>query len=278
MKVKLKNNAEIDIYVEVIGEGLPILFLHGGPGCCHESFAPFFKPLSSSHQVIYYDQIGCGNSNWDIDFKYEINHEIEVIEAIREKLGYDALTVVGESWGTYLGLQYASLHPNRVNSLILLSSVGYSYAQIELFGELLHKKMTDEDKKKIKEIEGYESNGIINSQQANSRSQNIYNKYYLYDIDNYSKIIEQPINSEQHYRVINLFNNELDFIERTNVLESVDIYMFQAENDIITPDNIESILLPYIKPNSFTRVSKCGHWIYLEQTDYIISEIKKIVI
>lgn len=276
MKITLKNKVEIDIHVEVIGKGLPILFLHGGPGCCHSSFSPFFKPLSSSHQVIYYDQIGCGKSDWNVNFKYEINHDIEVIEAIRKKLGHNKITVVGESWGTYLGLQYASLYPGHVKSLILLSSVGYDYSHLNLFGSLLMKKVSSEDKEKLKEIEQSELSGAIDSQKSNSKAQDIFDKYYLHSIDNAHKVIKDPTNFEQNERVVNLFNDELDFIERSHVLEKVDIYMYQAGGDIMPPNLIESILVPYIKPNSFVRVPECGHWIYLEKTNYINSEIERI--
>ncbi|WP_274064363.1 alpha/beta fold hydrolase [Vibrio parahaemolyticus] len=277
MQVTLSNQAVTYIHQEVFGTGEPILFLHGGPGCCHDSYAPFFKPLAERHQVIYFDQIGCGKSDWNINFDYKINHDIEVIEAIRKKLGYASLTIVGESWGTYLGLQYASLHPDKVKTLILLSCVGYNHKHLTRFGELLQSKLTPIDQKALEDLEREHKENSIDVQQYSKQCQDIYNKYYLYDVDNASLLIDQPINFEHHYRVVNLFDEQLDFIQRKDTLKRVDIHMYQAEHDIITPREITKTLVAQIEPTSFTRVPDCGHWLYLEQKDYINTEITRIV-
>ncbi|CAM3218993.1 alpha/beta fold hydrolase [Vibrio rarus] len=277
MLVTLSNQGITNIHLEVLGKGEPVLFLHGGPGCCHDSFAPFFQPLAENHQVIYFDQIGCGKSDWDINFNYEINHDVEVIEAIRKELGHESLTIVGESWGTYLGLQYASLHPDKVKNLILLSSVGYNYQHLTHFGELLQSKITQSDQKRLEQLWGEHKENKIDTQQYNKQCQDIYNRYYLYDINNASLLIDHPINFEQNQRVTHLFNEQLDFIKRKDILKKGNIHMYQGEHDIITPKEITKTLVPQIEPTSFTRVPNCGHWIYLEKQDYINAEIAKII-
>ena len=51
---------EASIYYKTIGEGEPILFVHGGPGLDHKIFTPYIDELGSDFQVIYYDQRGTG--------------------------------------------------------------------------------------------------------------------------------------------------------------------------------------------------------------------------
>lgn len=276
MRIALSSGQAVDIHIEVYGQGTPLLFLHGGPGCCHDSFAPFFKPLAEHGQVIYFDQIACGKSDWATHGEYHIAHELEVIEHIRQRLGHEKMTVIGESWGTMLALQYASHHPERISNLILLSSVGYGMEQMRLFGKRLMSRVSDADKQQLEHIEQQQQQSIIDPATALSLSQDILNPYYLYDRANLPKVINQPINFEQHLRVVGKFDNELDYLSRLEQIKSVPIYMYQASGDLINDIDILSILVDKINPKTFTTVDECGHWIYLEKTDYINSEILRI--
>ena len=52
------------VWYEVLGGGggLPLITLHGGPGSTHFGFEPL-KALSEDRPVVFYDQLGCGNSD-----------------------------------------------------------------------------------------------------------------------------------------------------------------------------------------------------------------------
>lgn len=109
------------LHIEESGSrtGLPVLFLHGGPGGgCDENSARFFDP--TLYRIITFDQRGCGrstphaclenNTTWDL---------VADIELIRNKLGIDKWVVFGGSWGSTLALAYAQTHPEQVLGLIL---------------------------------------------------------------------------------------------------------------------------------------------------------------
>lgn len=109
------------LYVEQSGNpnGLPILFLHGGPGGGTEAdHRRYFD--SKKFRIILFDQRGCGkstphacleeNTTWDL---------VNDIEKIREHLGIPKWHVFGGSWGSTLSLTYAISHPERVSSLTL---------------------------------------------------------------------------------------------------------------------------------------------------------------
>lgn len=277
MEITLSGGHQTEIYIETYGSGSPILFLHGGPGCCHDSFAPFFKPLMERCQVIYYDQIACGQSSQSVDWEYHLSHELEVIEQIRQNLGHERLTIVGESWGTFLGLQYASHYPHRVRDLVLLSSVGFGMEHMHLFSDRLMAKVTDADRQQLSYIEQQLQNHEVEETEALRSSQEILNPYYLFDRSRMSEIINQPINFQQHLRVVALFDEELDFMKRVENLKQVRIHMYQATNDLISNQDIATILVDKINPTSFIAVPECGHWIYLEKSEYINSEIMNII-
>ena len=99
--------------------GVPVLFLHGGPGAgASASHRQFFDP--SFYRIVIFDQRGAGRSTplgELIDNTTPLL--IDDIERLREKLGISRWVVFGGSWGSTLALAYAESHPNRVMALVL---------------------------------------------------------------------------------------------------------------------------------------------------------------
>jgi proline iminopeptidase len=114
------------VYWECVGnpEGVPVVYLHGGPGSgCSPGQRRFFNP--EHHHAVLFDQRGSGRSrplvsNPDADLRTNTTqHLISDIEAIRKLLGIERWAVLGLSWGTTLGLAYAEQHPERVSGMVL---------------------------------------------------------------------------------------------------------------------------------------------------------------
>lgn len=109
------------IYYEASGnpEGIPIVFLHGGPGSgCKPDHRRYFD--KTRYRIIIFDQRGCGRSI-PTGVLQENNTQflLDDIEALRRKLGIDSWVVFGGSWGSTLALLYAEQHPSCVRGLIL---------------------------------------------------------------------------------------------------------------------------------------------------------------
>ncbi len=109
------------LYIEESGEpeGIPILFLHGGPGAgCQPHHRRFFDP--NRYRIILFDQRGCGRSTPHAELEAnDTRRLISDIENIRELLGIDEWVVFGGSWGSTLALAYSEAHSKRVLGLIL---------------------------------------------------------------------------------------------------------------------------------------------------------------
>ncbi|MDD9806453.1 MAG: prolyl aminopeptidase [Gammaproteobacteria bacterium] len=109
------------LYVEECGnpDGLPALFLHGGPGAgCETNHRRFFNP--GAWRIVLFDQRGSGRSTPHAELKNNTTqHLIADIEKIRAHLGIERWVVFGGSWGSTLALAYAAAHPQRCLSLIL---------------------------------------------------------------------------------------------------------------------------------------------------------------
>jgi proline iminopeptidase len=109
------------IHVEECGNpaGLPVLFVHGGPGAgCEPYHRRFFDP--EIYRIILFDQRGCGRSTPHAELTANTTQAlVKDIETIREHLAIERWILFGGSWGSTLSLVYAETWPARVMALIL---------------------------------------------------------------------------------------------------------------------------------------------------------------
>ena len=109
------------LYLEECGipDGVPLVFLHGGPGgSCEPGHRRFFDP--EAYRIILFDQRGCGKSRPHASLEENTTWDLVAdLEKIREHLGIERWVVFGGSWGSTLALAYAQTHPERVLGLIL---------------------------------------------------------------------------------------------------------------------------------------------------------------
>jgi len=100
-------------------EGIPVVFLHGGPGAGSSSrHRRFFDP--AAYRIIVYDQRGAGRSTPLGELRDNTTpHLVADLERLREHLGVARWLVFGGSWGSTLALAYAEAHPARVLGLML---------------------------------------------------------------------------------------------------------------------------------------------------------------
>ncbi|HET9122483.1 MAG TPA: prolyl aminopeptidase [Acidiferrobacteraceae bacterium] len=109
------------LYVEESGNpnGLPVLFVHGGPGAgCESWHRRFFDP--ARYRILLFDQRGAGRSLPHAELAANTTSAlVQDMERIRQKLGIDRWLLFGGSWGSTLSLVYAQTHPERVRGLIL---------------------------------------------------------------------------------------------------------------------------------------------------------------
>jgi proline iminopeptidase len=109
------------IYYEQVGraDGVPALFLHGGPGGGGDVNARrFFNP--EHYRLVNFDQRGAGRSRPRASLDNNTTwHLVADIEALRTSLGIERWLVFGGSWGSTLALAYAERHPQAVTALVL---------------------------------------------------------------------------------------------------------------------------------------------------------------
>ncbi|GAX41433.1 prolyl aminopeptidase [Tolypothrix sp. NIES-4075] len=102
---------------------VPLLCLHGGPGVPHDYLEPLEAIANTGRQVIFYDQLGCGNSDRPTDANlYSIDLFKDELVAIRSTLNLEQIHLLGQSWGGCLALEHTLSQATGLTSLILANT------------------------------------------------------------------------------------------------------------------------------------------------------------
>ncbi len=117
----LETGSQHRVYVEQSGnpEGIPVIFLHGGPcSGTKPHHRQFFNP--QRYHIILFDQRGCGLSLPFGELENNTTQDLCAdIERIRTHLDIKQWLVFGGSWGGALALYYAQQHTDKVLGLII---------------------------------------------------------------------------------------------------------------------------------------------------------------
>jgi proline iminopeptidase len=109
------------LHIEECGtpEGIPVVYLHGGPGAgISPTHRRFFDP--ARYRIVLIDQRGSGRSTPFGELRDNTTQDLVAdIEKVREHLGIERWLVYGGSWGSTLSLAYAQAHPARATGLIV---------------------------------------------------------------------------------------------------------------------------------------------------------------
>ena len=148
-----KNHIHIgdcELYCEQEGHGTPIVLLHGGPGATHHYFHPAFSRAAQFARVVYYDQRGCGVSDYEPGEGYTLDQAVDDLDRLRGRLGFERWVVLGHSYGGLVAQCYALKYPDNLAGLVLVgSSLGFGAdTGPSRQGEFL----TDEERARIREI------------------------------------------------------------------------------------------------------------------------------
>lgn len=117
-----------NVWYRLVGDGeasgkLPLLCLHGGPGATHDYLEPLESMSTTGRRVIFYDQLGAGNSDHPHNpSMWTVELFVEELGVVRQALGLERLHVLGQSWGGMLGMEYALTQPAGLASLIVADS------------------------------------------------------------------------------------------------------------------------------------------------------------
>ena len=153
---------------------IPLLILHGGPGIPHD-YLENLDALADERPVIFYDQLGCGNSDRSKDKSlWTVEHYVEELDQVRQFLKLKNLHILGQSWGTMLAVEYMLTKKTTGIKSLVLSGPALSISRWIKDQRAYLKELPEVTQQSIKECE---KNKDFKSEKYQKAIQEYYHKH-----------------------------------------------------------------------------------------------------
>jgi proline iminopeptidase len=146
------------IYYLSLGNGPPLIVVHGGPGGDHTYFLPYLLPLARTHRLIFIDERGSGRSQRLQDAShYTVEAMVEDVEDVRQALNLGKISLLGHSYGGVLAQAYALKYQQNLTHLILNST----FSSTKQMNEVLAREKAQMPADKLKRLNELETAGLF---------------------------------------------------------------------------------------------------------------------
>ena len=271
-----------ELYIEMNGkkDGIPVIFLHGGPGGhCRSEHHSLFDP--SVFKSIIFDQRGCGKSKPKRNLENnDTRNLVSDIEMIRDFLKIKKFLIVGGSWGATLALCYAQKHPENVMGIILrsvflgtMSEINWAFKDgpktfaPDLYNQFISfldkKDQADPIEAYIRKIHSNESHlySWVWHDYERILSQINPDSHDFESINEMKKrngLPNSPL-METHYIKNKFFMEDDQIVKNANKLKNIPGYIVQGRYDLICPPVNAYKLKQAWKKSKLKLVNTAGH-------------------
>jgi len=257
-------------------DGVPVVFLHGGPGGgTNSAHRRFFDPRH--YRIILFDQRGAGRSKPFAEIADNTtDHLIADMESLRRHLSIDRWMVFGGSWGSTLAIAYGVTHPDRCLAFILRGVFLARQQELDWFLSGIHtvfpeayqafeKALPDDERGAV--LENYHRRLISPDPSINVPAANAWNRYE----SECSQLIPASSASvmgtaglalariEAHYFINNVFLPENALIDRLSAIKHLPAAVIQGRYDMVCPMVSAYDLVQNWPGAKLTIVADAGH-------------------
>jgi proline iminopeptidase len=259
-----------DLYYRIVGSDGPyVLILSGGPGEEVRSMQPVADELSKKYQCIMLEQRGTGRSKLS---RYDpstinLNAYIEDIEALRQHLRIDKLTLAGNSWGMMLALAYGGTHPASVRAIVTIGSGPVTSDYLAVFVENLNARLCPSEREVV-QYWSEASRRAANFERAEFERVRATAPAYFYDRKAALHFAMELSPDDFNPYVVPAFIKAEGTFDLRPKLKAITapVLLVQGRQDLAGEANIyEAHLL--IKNSVLKFINRCGHMPWLEQPE-----------
>lgn len=276
---KLISVNGINLFVKVVGEGEPIVILHGGPGFSHDYFLPHLYPLADEVKLVLFDQRGMGRSAVDLDStSFSLDLLVEDIEALRKELKLGKIHLFAHSWGGVLAMRYAIRYPTELKSLILTNSVPasseFTEATFAAFAKLNERQnATDLSPLRSKIDEGSKNIKVY------ERFTQLSFRPMFYDT---ARVNELKLNFSENYfktqQLLRFLPPPTDSVNLLPDLKKVDVPVLIIRSDLeVIPVESDQKLKETFPHALLVNFSEAGHFPFIERRQAFTDSVLKFI-
>lgn len=273
------NKMKVDIgdcklYCETEGEGIPMVLVHGGPGGTHHCFHPWLSGAKQNFELIYYDQRGCGQSDFNAGSGYSMEQTVDDLDELRKALNLDRWIVFGHSFGGAVAQYYTIKYPENVLGMVLVATVPVTLSkELESVNENCF--LVPEEKQKIQVITKMTIEGKLN-----------YAQYFFNDAlnggwkrQNFKKPTNERMSQLALYDIVfdPEYNSDYGLYDFKQIFDSCPIPVLICEGKYDSLWNAKKVpfLLKSFPGAQFEHFEYSSHNIYSDEPEKLIEEISK---
>lgn len=267
---------KVNLYVKQSSEGIPCLFIHGGPGEGSLDFEALGgNSLESFMQIIYFDQRGSARSEGTTNDDYSIKRLVDDIEEIRTKLGISKWIVMAHSFGGVIATNYVYKYQKFVDKLILLNCTLYMEDSLNSQVYYGAKLLPEEN------LQYSENSSTLEKWQYVAGKLLEKNIFYKLQYDNYKNVLKlndvgyqienfNTVMSNQTFSNKDYFANYFDLTKEI----TVPVLVITGDKDYaIGPNHYKNFMFP----NKKVKVIQGKHMIYIENNEEFKSVIQEFI-
>jgi len=260
-----------ELFVIRHGEGAPILTLHG-PGFDHTILRQWLDPLGVDHELVFYDQRGCGRSRREDLSAVTDRTWVEDADAVRRGLGFEQVVVFGHSYGGCLAQEYALAYPERVGGLILCATTpAFDYAEAMMANARM--RATPEQFDAILQAFGAPAKDDAAFQEAWLRITPVYfHRYHPRFGDALNRDIQ--FSAAASNRLLFHCLPRFSTLSRLQRIEAPTLLLAGASDWVTPADHGANRLAAGIPGAAFHMFEASGHFPFIEERDRFLSTVK----
>lgn len=249
----------------------PLIVLHGGPGAPHDYLENLEALADAGRRVIFYDQLGCGNSDqphnpdmWTTELY------VEELGVVRRALGLDRCHILGQSWGGMLAMAYALTQPSGVLSLVVANSP----ANVPFWLTEVNRLRSQLPPKVEATLRRHEAAGTTDSQEYQDAMMVFYNRHVC-RLDPYPEFVQRGLarisqevygtmNGPSEFHVIGKIK-DFDITPRLGEI-TIPTLLISGGYDEVTPATVEQVHRG-IPGSRWELFEHCAHLTHVEEPD-----------
>ncbi len=271
----------VNLYYETLGEGIPIVIVHGGPGMDHSYMLPQMGKLAKSYKLIFYDQRAMGKLSADFDTSaMTMNSLVEDLEGIRIAFGIEKMNLLGHSWGGLVAMFYAIRYPGHLQSLILVNTTAASSALRDSSFAIMSLKTSAEDH--VAEVRLAQTEGFKKRDPATMAK--FFRLLFRGSFHDKRYVDSLSLDFDSTYSAKSLMVRQL---MRDSTLRSYDIHhnldaircpalIIAGADDVVAPGTNEQIH-DHIHGSQYILLPDCGHFPFIEAREKFFSAVTEFL-
>jgi proline iminopeptidase len=262
------------IYYEVFGSGeaTPLFVANGGPGFDHNYLhvSDAWDTLAQDRKIVMWDQRGTGRSGpLKPGETCTLADQINDLDALRARLGYDKINLLGHSWGGFLVMAYAARFPQHIDHLIILDSAAPKWSDtLFLFHDVFSDVTAQEDANSFT-ADLHEKD----SDAARDASTALYESMLFYAPEHRAEFAQKMASDKEFYNINRLVNED---VRRFDLNPELAKYRFPVlvgcgRYDMNVAPLIAWNIHKEIAGSQFVVFEKSGHMPFFEEPEKFVS-------